>query len=1224
MMTSSGSGAYRVGGSLSSSNLSPLAPPFKVDKSLLKPNSTSPSINFSDVPIYGSSFDPAPGQFWNSSSSTTGPNCVAESVVSNTNCTSSPNMYGYRDSQSSLSPAGAYYGNTSAVSAYDTFSYEPFPNRMSTTTDEAVKPYYPSYVSPPPPQKDEYLSLGVASGPGYDLLSHTGSAHLSGCGSAQVDNPQALSVDGRYKSNWRYSWSGLNENEHGKWTDYTQGFVAKDLNTNLSSIENPHFVDGSNKSQPFVDINVHPFADGSSNNQLIGDVSNKSHLNQGACVSVTQDLGLHGQVSTVKDNCFDIFGGAYGLGNLGIDQEDCKSSSNCSRTRTSAFASVSKESPHLQEPVLEPITSFCGSQKANGSSPEDHFSQTGYYMFGCASTTSAFPITPTKLPYGGNSSSVESTLSAVKLNSMGVDAANQSNTGAGYNSSYQMEPQMPFSLKRQSSIRIRRPVSSSTAASSYLIGETADSKLDDKGVSEKRKFSPELPHQLTLDGLNMKTSDAEAVNSAENYTGGSDGHNPAEDSPCWKGASSNRFLPFGRSESVASDFLVKKIDKCRSLSSQDLQNKSFFSNTSDSKNFYSGKVNEATSLKRPSVSDCTSNNNEDCGSGNPKSCCFDLNTGDGLQSANECHVSMMACNMMNKLKADSDPKSSLAALLNLKGKMSSVSNNSEATPSGKSGKGTPVAAQGLSGLLSNIDNNLSDSLPGNEASIKSASEDSDSKIDVNVLLRTMMNLSEIFRCYCFSNQAEAVEVQSVVIKQIINNLNASMLMLAGQTIPTSVLSPPDSFLQKDLSVVHMVNDAQALAASLNLGRTSENILDYVSSKNDPFGDAHMKEAVKKLLSENLQEEEIDRQNHLLRNLWLEAEASLCVMTAKARFLRMTTKMKRTHDGTKDRDNPTNSGVPVDLHRAVELGTEHKDSPPLSEYPKPTTSSLHNHIEVCHIPNSQVASSYFSGHERSGSTKKETCFSSYVSKPGASRNDTDVSFTTNHANDVETCVMARYQILKNRVGCPDSLNYESKQSSGEHIFPSSLYDAGNGFHPSGTTIKANDFDTSVFGGYQILKCQDDNYDYSNSEGKQSPGDENYLPVNNSLSPDKAFQDSQMSNSLGVIDERETSVMARFRIIQSRVDHSNSMLKDSPSSTAVVEDGIEIMGGSLQDYNIKKTSFGPYPELAEDENVNIGVNEQAFAPIVKSSEIFEGWYDNDCSSSADWEHISSRDV
>lgn len=1152
---------------------------------------------------------------------------------------------------------------------------------MASNTDEAGKAYYPPYVSPPP-QNDGYSGLGAGNGSGYDLLSYSGSAHLSGPGSAQVDHPQHMSSDSGYKSKWGFVWSGLNDREHGNWMDYGQGFVSKDLNTsNLSNNRSSLFVDGSSQSRPFVDINTYPFVDGTNKNHLFGDVSNKSHLKQGACV--TQDLDLHGQVSSAKDSCFDIFGGAYSLGSLGVEQQDCKPSSECSRTRTSASVFVSKEIPHLQEPVLESVTSFCGSQKANGSLPEDHFSQAGFYRFNCASTTSTFPVTITKLPYGGSSSLVESTPSAVKLNSVGIDVANQCNTAAGYTSSNEMEPQMPLGLKRPSSIRIRRPAPSSTAASSCQIGETANCRLDEKDAFEKTNIPPELPYHLSSHGVNMEASHAEAVYTVDKYSGGSDVHNPAEDSPCWKGASSNNFSPFECSESVVSDVLVKEIDRCRSLSSQDLQNKSLLFKASDSKNLSFGKVNEATYLERLAVSDYTSNDDEYCGPVNTF-CRFDLNTADGLQFADNSHALGAECNMINKPKACLNSKNSLAADLMFKGESSSAEITLEAPPSENIGKASPVAAESLSGSPSIIGNNLSNPLAGNKASLESVNEVSDSRISANVLLRTMMNLSEIFRCYCFSNRTEVAEKQSVAIKQIINNLNASMVMMTEQTIPTSVLSTPDNLLWKDFPAVQMVNDAEALATSVKLGRTTEDSFDYVSFEDDrnPCGDANMTEAVKKLLSENLQEEEMDQQRHLYKNLWLEAEASLCLMTAKARFLRMESEMKRTYDGIKG-DNPTSSNVSVHLHGTVESATEDKDCSSLGKYLKPTTTGQHNHIELLCVPNSQVESSYISDSEKARLTKKETCFPSFfASSPSAFGNDfklatenigshrvvelatedkessslgecpnpatasqhdnIEVSHLPNShtmsfplpeaerskpTNDVETCVMARYQILKNRVGCSDTLQF-----AGEHKCPASLYDSGNESHASSTMTKLNDLESgSVFGGYQMLKCRDDSFGHLNSEDQQLPGDENYLPDNGSSIPGKAFQDSQMSNSLGVTDEREASVMSRFRIIQSRMDQSNTLINDSvlgQASVVVVEDNDIKLGGSQQKPYIKKTTFGPYPELIEDEDVNIfdvGVNKQAFAPIVKSSVIFEGWYDNnDCSSSADWEHISSRDV
>ncbi|CAO2821390.1 unnamed protein product [Amaranthus hypochondriacus] len=1197
-MTSSVSGSYRLGGTLSSSNLSPLALPFKVDKPIPKPTSSNPSVNFSDMPLYVACFDPAPGQYWNSSSSSTSTSkfTATESLATNVNCSSSMNTFGYQEVQLSTSPASDFYTTTN-VPAYDPFSYDPYPDRMPSNINDGTKSYYPQCI-PPPPQRDGSLSLGVGVGSdsSYDLMSCPGSTHFNRCGSAQVNPPQNMPDYGGYKSKWGYVRGEWNGSEQGKWMDYDQGFISKELNaSNLPSNKGSLF-DQINK--PFVDVNVRPFVDGSSKNHFFDDGRTNSHLKLGT--GLTQDSGLYSESSTInaKDKCFDIFGGAYKQGSLGLERQGCMSSSECAIMRTSASASVSKGCPLFQEPVMESVSCFSFSQKENSSSQEDHFRHTGFSMF------------------GGCRPSVEHIPSAVKLNSMGIDAADQSKSVTGHKSSYQMEAQTPLGWKRHSSITIRRPTPT-TEATSLQIRETLDSRLDNKGSSGKIKF-PSLVHLRTsLHGLNMEGKDAEAVHSGKEHFGGSDDHSSAEDSPCWKGSSSNHFSLIEHSENVDSDVLVKTIDKSRSLSSQGHQNNGLFP---------SRKLNKAISLEKPSVTGCTSINYDDFGSVNPKPYHFDLNTGGSPELSDDSHTSMMDCNLKKKSKSDLDPNSSPTAQTNPSGELSSASYISEALPSEKGGNDTRVVAEVLSGLTSNIDSKFSNLLPGNKTSLKSAGGDSDSKIDVNMLLRTMMSLSEIFRSHCFRSQAKVAEKHTVCIKQIISNLTSSMLLMSGATTPTPLLSSFDKVLQKEFPVVEMVNDAEMLATSLKLGGRTEDLSDYVFFKDDefPFGDVNMTEALKNLVSENLQEEETDQQKLLYKNLWLEAEASLCVMTAKARFLRVKTEMKRIHDGTKDTDSLARPNVPDD----VKLATIEEDSPSLGECPKPSTSGEHTHIKVFHDP-----------------------------KP-------------------ELNIGARYQILKNRIDTSGAMNYESKEPCNGHNCPLSLFEIGNGSLASVSSIKANAQPTTVFGGYQILKGKDDNSDHLNYELPQSPGDENYLPDDNSSSRDKVLQDSQMSKSSGVTDDDEASVMARYRIIQSRMDHSNTMTNNPTSgqttdfpdsrlfnslgvtnermatfrsirscmdhsnsmtndpipgqSSGTAEDEIKDIRGRQQKSNIKETAFGLYPELLEDENVygvNIGVDERTDVPIMKANRmgtvVFEGWYDNE-SSSSDWEHISSPDV
>lgn len=510
-------------------------------------------------------------------------------------------------------------------------------------------------------------------------------------------------------------------------------------------------------------------------------------LYSGACLN--KDSGLYGEASAinVKDKSFDIFGGAYNFGSLGLEQQGCMASSERSTLRTSASASISKESLPIPEPVMEFGPIPVGSQKANSSLPKDCFNHNGLFTYSCASTTTTFPIAMSKSPVGGSRFSVENTISAAQPKSMGFNATDQSTTVPGYTSSYHME--MPVGLKRQSSVRIRKPAPS-TAASSCHIGETIDNRLDDKACSEKILFSPQLPHQICSDGLKTEASDAEALYSVERHSGGSDILNTAEDSPCWKGASSKRFSPFGNSESVDSD-APKTIDKSRSLSPHNLKNNGPFS---------FGKLKKVTSLEKPSVSDCTSNDNEACDSVNPKSCRFDLNAEDIPQFADDCDTFMMESNMIKKSQVYSDINSSLTAQTDVNEEILSGRDISVAPLSEKRGNDTPVVTEILSDLSLKTDINSSNPLPESKSSLKPAGEDPDSRIDVNVLLRTMMNLSEIFQRYCFCNQAKVSEKQTFAIKQVISNLNASMLLLSGQTTLTRVLSSPDSVFQKDFPV----------------------------------------------------------------------------------------------------------------------------------------------------------------------------------------------------------------------------------------------------------------------------------------------------------------------------------------------------------------------------------------------------------------------------------------
>ncbi|KAK9724183.1 hypothetical protein RND81_05G054400 [Saponaria officinalis] len=1180
MMTSSGSGLCRVGGlgplsSSLSSNLSPLAPPFEVDKSLQKQNSTNTSVNYSDVLMYGPYFDPA-GQLWNHfSSSASGSKFAAtEPMGVNATCSSSPTIYGYSGSQPSTTPSNVYAAASGSSAAYDPFSYDPFPKSMPAAPKEDVKPYFSPFMSSPP-QKDGFLSLGVSSGDDLDMLSNS------------ANHPQQTLWDGDHKLSWGGFWSGGNGQR--KWSEYDQGFVSKDSNlSDATSSKSTFIVDGSNKSQPCIDVRTHPFVERIRNNN-VPDACNRSSPGQG--------LGL---TSPVSDGCFDIFGAAYHPGSLGIGQLDSRPLLGCTRLPIYVSSSIPEEKSNLQDPVVESVTNSCGSQTFNGWSCKDHFSQSGGYAFGCTSTASTFPITKNKSPYGEKSSSAGGTFSATKPDSKVSDANEDSNICARYDYSYPVELQIPLGSTRQLSI-IRRPSSTSVATSSSQIGESLDSRSGNK-VSKKSQVSPQRLFQFSSDGQNAEKLYIEKLSE------GTDVHNPAEDSPCWRGASSSSFSPFTLSKFMVPDALADKLDECKSVSMHAPQIKSFPVDTSDSEAFFSDKVKERKSSEGPLVRECVSKGTEERYSTNLQPLCFDLNIGDGLLLTDKSNTFTKDHCVLNKSETDSFPEIQI----------------SETTACERGDKCLPVMSNNSPDVPTSSENHESSPL-GDNASLKPIQDTtkiSDLNINADMLLNTLSDLSEMLRCYCFSKRTSIPQQYSIAIKHIIANLDSSMLMMAGKTssaTPSEVIST-----KKEVPLPQMVNDTA-------FETIAEGLLESVSCKDDPntIGDVDTTVAIKKILHENfLGKEEMDQQKLLYKRLWLDAEASLCAMTAKARFLRVKADMEKTLDGAKDKEISSSSNMSGDVHGTVGLASQ-KNHAKVSD------------VNKRHIPDTQGADVNTMKFEGAKATEEETPFlSSNASRKGNAGNDSVDSGSTSHAKDVEDSVMARYQILKGRIECSVASIQENEESSGGHKNPSYMHASGFDSNNTETTSDSMGDDNPVMDKCQLLKCRVDHGSLNsehNDLSNRDPschitpiyqilecGDEN----SDSLHEGRDFENFHwLSKSIGDTEEGRGSVMARFRIIQSRIQDSDSVDKSHIVGFAprVVEDDRDELGFSEKQNQAMRSAIGPYQYVTKDNHVNqFGFLE----PILReteltqrgktnrlNTEILESWYGNDCSS-PDW--------
>ncbi|KAF8008344.1 hypothetical protein BT93_K2117 [Corymbia citriodora subsp. variegata] len=221
------------------------------------------------------------------------------------------------------------------------------------------------------------------------------------------------------------------------------------------------------------------------------------------------------------------------------------------------------------------------------------------------------------------------------------------------------------------------------------------------------------------------------------------------------------------------------------------------------------------------------------------------------------------------------------------------------------------------------------------------------KIDGQILLSTLHNLSELLLYSCLSGACDLKERDTDVIQKVIDNLCACSSKNVEQMTAQAKIQSSEDHMYKgfgaspDLDMSASVNmPPLASACSVNIqGQIDnhcafdkkrqhtgfDNEVESSSELSSSTGNAlinkddAMTQAIKKILSENFQvEDDSQPQIRLFKNLWLEAEATLCSMNYKARFNRMRIEMdnsrsnvvKDSLENNLDVENSSDFGVSV--------------------------------------------------------------------------------------------------------------------------------------------------------------------------------------------------------------------------------------------------------------------------------------------------------------------------
>ncbi|XP_050236318.1 uncharacterized protein LOC126686325 [Mercurialis annua] len=596
-------------------------------------------------------------------------------------------------------------------------------------------------------------------------------------------------------------------------------------------------------------------------------------------------------------------------------------------------------------------------------------------------------------------------------------------------------------------------------------------------------FTHKVPN-TSLDGLSL-VDKTEAIDPVKDYNECLDHHNPAVDSPCWKGAPFSNFSQLEDSESV-SPRNRKKLEACRSLDRQGYQ--TFTVSCNDAVKISPEKTNEkpmqhggwvlenhlSPSMTRPLVGHMF--HREEIGP--------NANGADHRKSSPFHQVQSADDTLYNKSFDTSDSKLPDNEQQSCEGcKWTTESNCAPvigAADFNMNMKDDPddcsyhVPFQAIENVLYSPPS--ADSASGMPNKVHG--RDATQKTYVKTLIDTMQNLSELLVFHFSNDICELKEEDSEALKDVIGNIESCMLKKVEKMnspydskVPERAISQPSeksSKLQKGtnengfmISKTDPFNfqasfksqhvDEEDNVASGNNDQKLPNYV-YVGSDANIMKVDNPAQAIKKALAENFHdEEETEPQVLLYKNLWLEAEASLFYASCMARFNRMKSGMEKcdspiTTETSEDEDKPSRSKFSSEPCTSFEMASNanHIHLPDISI---PESSSMliksgydddvaaRFHILKCRVNSSDAVKTSLAD-KILGSAGK-MC-SSQVSlgpdnvewvarekkdgqKPDICSQDSPVLSSTNHVDDIEASVMARFRILKDRGDNSTSLN-----------------------------------------------------------------------------------------------------------------------------------------------------------------------------------------------------------
>ncbi|XP_073016399.1 uncharacterized protein [Primulina eburnea] len=486
--------------------------------------------------------------------------------------------------------------------------------------------------------------------------------------------------------------------------------------------------------------------------------------------------------------------------------------------------------------------------------------------------------------------------------------------------------------------------------SSSVVNELSSSlHINDTFVGNiKERFDSQISDSNFSLVLDVVDECVQVVDSVEDSSDFIDHHNLAVDSPCWKGAPSSQFSEFDVEAGISHNFVGKLNEnfgfdeaKHKEFHPLDDPTRAFPAvaghNDENNENIF---VKNNVVLPLESLLDANHPSKEQILSDDAKAEIFMVLTArssKGVQTGDALEMPMINFDFPENLNCGSHTKNSelkhFSSKDEVRMKLDDASESSGA-----------------------VAFHVAEKVLASPSSEEDATEHVELQLDpkIKTTIKTLHHLSEMLLSQLSYDACALEEEDILALNHTISNLDTCMSSRIAQPRNKQETSNPMGNISE--KCLHLDSDNRAKGGAVDYkhghapdGERAEKspVFSFLRDDTDIIGDDGTAKAIKTVLEENfLYNEEMDSQAILFKSLWLEAEATLCSISYKARFDRLKIEMEQAKPKS-SKENKDVASTMQKVHTSPAPSTSSKLTIKSQDnmIPKPTTQCLTSSVSM---------------------------------------------------------------------------------------------------------------------------------------------------------------------------------------------------------------------------------------------------------------------------------------